>query len=422
MSKTFFSQLFKSNSSTFHAAILADNTNKICRILDVKRDFLHKPLDNKGNTALLLAIKHASPLTVRLLLEEGASPDQPNFIGGQTPLGFLATTIYEDDKSPEAKMAVEMATILLNNKADIDKTSPYTCFDESRKEYVIMETPLMTAARTKNLAMAKLLVERKANVNYVEKLFQNRPIHFSITNGDLVMFSLLESAGASCRSVVATGQNTLLHCFCQHKANDQQMHLLEKLINRGCDVNAENNNRRTPLMFAARLEMINTCCVLINAYADINKTDYKGNRAIDYTKQDSECFKLLQRVIYIQQAKSQSHQNKDRTHSKKYHQSTSSVPVEKSVSTKHLKGDKKTSEHRSNLLRSRSDQVHNAEEINKKHKSMWDKLLEAKPMRSKSREVLPEKSTDSFGKKKRDLSENRITDFNQKKNPTVIKF
>src|SRR5690348_9561930 len=100
MSKTFLSNLFKTNLSTFHAAILADNTNKICRILDVKRDYIHRQLDNKGNTALLLAMKHASPLTVRLLLEEGASPDQPNFISGQTPLSFLATRVYENDKSP----------------------------------------------------------------------------------------------------------------------------------------------------------------------------------------------------------------------------------------------------------------------------------------------------------------------------------
>ena len=178
MSKLFYSYLFifkKKNFSQFRTAILTNNTNTICRILDVNRDYIYKELDSTGNTALLLAIKHAIPLTVRLLIEQGANPDQSNFVTNQTPLTIIASTIYETNQSNEEKLALEIATILLNHEACLDKTSPYLFTDEQGKEYTIQETPLMTAVRTKNLPMAKLFIEKKANVNYTEDQCQIRP-------------------------------------------------------------------------------------------------------------------------------------------------------------------------------------------------------------------------------------------------------
>jgi ankyrin repeat protein len=175
MSKILLSYIFKTNLSSFRAAILANNTNKICRILDIERNYISNELDNAGNTALLLAIKYASPLTVKLLLQQGAHPDQTNFITFQTPLSLLASTTYDDDQTHLAKLALEMATILLDHDAYVDKPSSFESIDENGKEYVIKETPLMTAVRTKNLPMATLFVERQANVNYIEKQSGNRP-------------------------------------------------------------------------------------------------------------------------------------------------------------------------------------------------------------------------------------------------------
>jgi ankyrin repeat protein len=175
MSKLIFSYLFKTNLSTFRSAIISNNTNKICRILDVERDHICKEIDNAGNTALLLAINHASPLTVRLLIQQGAHPDQTNFLTFQTPLSLLASKIFEDDQSNEAKMALEMATILLDHGAYVDKPSPYMYTDEHRKDYIAKETPLMTAVRNRNIIMATLFLKRKADVDYIEKQSQNRP-------------------------------------------------------------------------------------------------------------------------------------------------------------------------------------------------------------------------------------------------------
>jgi ankyrin repeat protein len=174
MSKIFFSIFLKTNLSAFRAAILANDTNRICRILDIERKHICKELDDEGNTALLLAIKYASPLTVCVLLEQGAHPDKSNCLDFQTPLSSLAARSYENTQSHEAKIALEMAMILLDHGAYIDKLSPYTLTDEDGESYSIKETPLMTAVRTKNLPMATLFVERRAHVNYVDKETQNR--------------------------------------------------------------------------------------------------------------------------------------------------------------------------------------------------------------------------------------------------------
>jgi len=175
MSKLLLSLFFKTNLSAFRSAILSNDTNRLCRILDIERDHISKEIDSSGNTALLLAVKYASPLTVHVLLEQGAQPDQTNGLTYQTPLSILASRVYEDNQCYEAKNALEMAKILLEHGAYVDKPSPYIFTDENGKDYSIKETPLMTAVRTKNLPMVKLLIEKKANVNYVDKQIENRP-------------------------------------------------------------------------------------------------------------------------------------------------------------------------------------------------------------------------------------------------------
>jgi ankyrin repeat protein len=169
MSKLTLSYVFKTNLAALRSAIFDDNTDKICRVLDVEHGYLNKHIDSEGNTALILAIKYASPLTIRLLLEQGALPDQPNGITSQTPLSVVALKVYEDYHSYRAQRALEMAKILLDHGAFVDKPSLRIYRDENGKDYLGKETPLMTAVRKRNLPLARLLIERKANVNYMER-------------------------------------------------------------------------------------------------------------------------------------------------------------------------------------------------------------------------------------------------------------
>lgn len=112
------------------------------------------------------------------------------------------------------------------------------------------------------------------------------------------MYDLLEKSGALSCSIVTGGDNTLLHWFCYKKENDKQINLLNKLIDKGCDVNAQNWEQRTPLMIAAKNDMINTCRILLKNNGDSNKCDSKGHQAIDLSVPGSECSKLL--LQYVQ--------------------------------------------------------------------------------------------------------------------------
>lgn len=309
-SKVFLSYIFKTNLAAFRSAIIDDNTSKICRILDLDRDYLHQSIDHNGNTALILAIDFASPLTVRLLLEQGAQPDKPNEITCLTPLGIIASKVYDDYKSSKALQTLEKAKILLEHGAYVDKPSLRVFIDENDKDYYGKETPLMTAVRKGNYPLVKLLIDYKANVNTMERKTQIRAyvylshlillssfvsfsVHLAITNGDETMYDLLEKSGASISSIVTDGQNTLLHWFCYRKENDHRISLFQKLIDQGCDIDAHNQERLTPLMMAAKGDMIETCRILLINGAQIDKQDLFGHKAIDLTKIGSQCCQLL---------------------------------------------------------------------------------------------------------------------------------
>jgi hypothetical protein len=212
-------------------------------------------------------------------------------------------------------------------------------------------------------------------------------------NGDEAMFDLLENAGASCRTVVTNGENTLLHWFCYSKANDQNTSLLKKLINTGCDINAENDHKRTPLMLAAKLNMINTCQILVDANADIDKVDDKGFRAIDLSKIGGECFKLLQHVKQTLQNKSGSNDNCNRILWKKQIIPRCRMSMQISEPIGHFSTDKnKLKDYppkiscRGNKLSIENHSLLNEFDLQQgnatKYKRMWEKVMQTKEKNS----------------------------------------
>lgn len=175
MANFFLRYLLKINRSSLRKAIITDQIKRISRIVHTDRTFLCQSLDEHGNTPLLFAMQYASLSTIRFLLESHAHPDQPNTHNFQTPLGFLATTACSPEHPDESQLALQMATLLLDHGAYIDKPSPCVIKGHDGREYPVTETPLMSAVRTRNMPMVTLLVERKANLNFTDKQSQLRP-------------------------------------------------------------------------------------------------------------------------------------------------------------------------------------------------------------------------------------------------------
>ena len=197
------------------------------------------------------------------------------------------------------------------------------------------------------------------------------------------MFDLLENAGATCQSVFTKGGDTLLHWFCYNKDNDENMNLLRKLIEKYCDVNAENDRRRTPLMLAAKLNMANTCCFLVNYGADIDKVDAQGNRAMDLAKIGSECFRFLQKT---HQGQSPSNENLYQALWRK--PILTRQPSQQRTSLGKLPSLEKSRSKRfsSNSIDNHLDGEVEHDEFYTKHKRMWEKLIQTKQKIRRSRD------------------------------------
>lgn len=197
------------------------------------------------------------------------------------------------------------------------------------------------------------------------------------------MFDLLERAGATCHSVLTKGGDTLLHWFCYNKDNDENMNLLKKLIEKDCDVNAENDHRRTPLMLAAKSNMLHTCCFLVDNGADIDKVDHQGNRAMDLCKIGSECFKFLQKT---QQGQSQT--NEYQVLWRKPILLTRQSSQQRSGSIKGPVAEKhKMKRYSSNSFENHLSDDIESEEYYTKHKRMWEKLIQTKQRIRRSRDT-----------------------------------
>jgi ankyrin repeat protein len=220
------------------------------------------------------------------------------------------------------------------------------------------------------------------------------------------MFDLLENAGASCRSVITNGGNNLLHWFCYNKLNDEHISLLKKLINKGCDINAENNLQRTPLMLAASLDMINTCHTLLNASADLEIVDYQGNCAIDLAPSDSECFRLLKQQRK-RQINARGNPSIDRVLWRQKITSTHSLSPQINDSKNSFNNNDNHMEYYSaNAL-----ETELSNEFDTKYKRMWDKLLHTKEKIRGSRESSVSRSRDRSQSRKKDPSQSRASDF-----------
>lgn len=202
------------------------------------------------------------------------------------------------------------------------------------------------------------------------------------------MYDLLEKSGALISSIVTDGQNTLLHWFCYRKENDQHLNLLHKLLDQGCNIDAHNQERLTPLMMSAKCDMFETCRVLLQRGAQIDKHDLFGNKAIDLTKIGSPCCQLL-----IEEGEIRRHQSNGNLSSNEtmiYRKRLESIRPLSIYSNERGRSCEFLS---SNIVEEEKDEgfIHppiyptekrNSEQIDRKHERVFEKILHNNSKRS----------------------------------------
>lgn len=228
----------------------------------------HPDLPNAHRIAPLhLAVSNGDADMVRLLLEAGADPDLSDG-GGETPLFRAARHAH-----------AAIAALLLEHGADVDAREP-----------AYSQTALHVAARSGSLATARLLLEHGAGVNartragdvpafrlpsdnagskgvgiirggWPERGMRypvpgaKTPLAYATRRGDLVMTRLLVEAGAELEQTDENGitplLNAILNASVAHDGREAgHFAVVEYLLERGADVNAEDWYGETPLWAA----------------------------------------------------------------------------------------------------------------------------------------------------------------------------
>lgn len=148
------------------------------------------------------------------------------------------------------------------------------------------QTPLTSALKNNDAEMVDLLLqaykEAKVDINTKDKNGYT-VLHQAVTSDDKILVRILQTEGIDV-DVENADKNRPLHYFCQKFKSPNCSEPFQLFIEKGCNVNAQNNNGETPLHKAifnnsVRLLMVD---LLLKNGADVNLLTSIGEGALHY--------------------------------------------------------------------------------------------------------------------------------------------
>ena len=118
--------------------------------------------------------------------------------------------------------------------------------------------------------------EKKIEIDFLDAKKMNA-LSYSLKNDDFKMYEILTEYGANVNKKVLNGQTILIYYISTEKTQ-----LLKKIIESGCNLNAQDKLGRSSIMVA--IESLNDHAVkVLSEYEfDITLTDYSGNTIYEY--------------------------------------------------------------------------------------------------------------------------------------------
>ena len=243
-------------TALMYASVYNENPNVIELLTYLGRDLNIQ--NNKGNTALLLAVKNRRTDAVRILLRSGARVNVQND-KGDTTLKLLFENGYQNYDYRIFRMIINRGANL-NLRYENGRTIIYDAIDQGRNNAI------------------SLLLENGADVNIRDDEGLT-PFQFAlIENRSIYILKKLHSHGADLNYEDENGRNALSYAA-QYITDRDKFNFL---LRNGARLNSQDNRGITPLMYAVKENDLKVIRYLLNRQSRINLRDERGRTALFY--------------------------------------------------------------------------------------------------------------------------------------------
>ncbi|CAH0549306.1 unnamed protein product [Brassicogethes aeneus] len=271
----------KDNATALHDAALTENV-EIANVL-LSKDADIDAQDINGKSPLIFAVSNNHTETAKFLINKGADVNLRGSKDNATALHDAAATgnveiakvLLSKDADIDAqdinefsplmfavnKNHTETAKFLINHGADVNlRSSKYNA------------TALHDAAATGNVEIAKVLLSKKADID-AQDINGNSPLMFAVNKNHTETAEFLINQGANVNLRGSKDKIMALHVA----AATGNVEIVNVLVSNGADIDAQDINGKSPLIYAVRKNHTETAKFLINKGADVNLRGSKDN-------------------------------------------------------------------------------------------------------------------------------------------------
>ena len=294
----------KERWNALHFAILGGQSDVVRFLID--RDMSVNLPNALGQTPLHFAAQVGDEFIIAMLVENGAILDAQD-VNGRTPLHYAASGksklavkfLLDFHANPDVmdrhyctalQMAVdlgetEIVQLLLEGGA-----TPDLCWSEkmSVRDQIVSWSALHVAARTSNLEIMRMLIERVPSVDIINNVSLT-PLHVAAERNCVEMIDLLLESNADIMAV-DKHMETPLNVAIRARLLDNVKKLCDDMT-----VNMKNSKDETPLHIASSLGYYEIVEFLVEAGANQYCIDNVGNTPLHNAviKKHKECVRIL---------------------------------------------------------------------------------------------------------------------------------